>query len=63
MSLSLYIGEGKFIWIRKMKVRLLLYTKGCRIFVTGVGLFLMMIKTIHFGYDVRVLSKKKSKTN
>ena len=55
MSLSLYVGEGRFIGIKIMKVGLLLCMKGCRISVTGVGLFLMIIKTVHFGYEVRVL--------
>ena len=53
MSQSLYVGEGRFIRIRIMKVRLCM--KGCQIFVTGVGLFLMMIKTVLFGYEIRIL--------
>ena len=55
MSQSLYVGEGRFIRIRIMKVGLLLFMKGCQIFVIGVGLFLMMIKTVLFGYKVRIL--------
>ena len=55
MSQSLYVGEGRFIRIGIMKVRLLLCMKGCQIFVTGVGLFLMMIKTVLFGYEIRIL--------
>ena len=47
--------EGRFIGIKIMQVGLLLCMKGCRISVTGVGLFLMIIKTVHFGYEVRVL--------
>ena len=55
MSQSLYVGEGRFIRIRIMKVRLLLCMKGRQIFVAGVGLFLMMIKTVLFGYEIRIL--------
>ena len=58
MSLILCASEGKFIGIRRMKVGLLLCMKGYRIFVIGVGQFLMMIKIVRFGCKVRVRTLK-----
>ena len=53
MSQNLYLGEGRSIGIR-MKAGLLLCKRDCRIFVTGVGLCLMMTKIVLFGCEVRV---------
>ena len=54
MSQNLYVGEGISIGIR-LKGGMLVCMRDCRIFVTGVGLCLMMIKNDLYGCVVRVL--------
>lgn len=49
MSLSLCVGEGKFLGIQNAKVRLPSGMQGCPIFVIGVDLSLTMTKIVHFG--------------